>query len=59
MPRFSGLFWISSGFSVGKFGLSLTLMSKVFRNEKGITNGNDGRTNSVNVEEYGIVEEVA
>jgi len=34
-------------------------MSKVFRNEKGIASGNDGRTNSVNVEEYGIVEEVA
>ena len=32
---------------VGKFGLQLTLMSKVFMNDKGITSGYDGRTNSM------------
>ena len=32
---------------VGKFGLYLSLMSKVFTNGKGITSGYDGRTKSV------------
>ena len=32
---------------VGKFGLQLSLMSKEFMNDKGITNGYDGKTKSM------------
>ena len=32
---------------VGKFRLQLSLMSKVFMNDKGITSGYDGKTNLV------------
>ena len=32
---------------VGNFGLYFSLMSKVFTNDKGMTSGYDGRTNSM------------
>ena len=34
---------------VDKFGLQLSLMSKVFTNDKGITSGYDGRTNNMDM----------
>ena len=53
---------MSKGEIVGKFGLWLSLMSKVFTNDKGITSGYDGRTNSVKTKVmmtwHGIVEDV-
>ena len=47
IPKIVMVRTLSLELCVGKFGLYLSLMSKVFTNDKGITNGYDGRTNPV------------